>query len=368
MSIEVTKELAQIETAISHLNEIKYILSTKDPLRILNLFSSMKEKKIHLSHYFTDNRELLTGISEYLNAAVAGSNFAFSLSPMQTNSTRLNVLHHTRHVGELNLSNNYVHLHSHFFHLELGNQTHIENLERRIQSEAETIARLERELMKLKHSSPLKLKLINIRKTHLLQMEDNLKNRKTEHEITKQELRTNNETIYGWWETALTKFQDHKSFIQQIEKLGFTHNFKGLVKDKNYQMFYRKETNHSHSSFLSFEQNHISILSSDEWDLKDLDRSNWDSFYFTSEEFEFLFDQIENEPELGTVRRDSINGIPCLIVDFDLGLIAISKKGFVAVKGEDLNLFYLIRYPSIRKALYLLYKERSHEDFLQALK
>lgn len=362
MLMKVSNELGQINTMINNLNEIKETLESEKPELILELFSDMKKKNTHLSHFISDNRDLLKGLTEHLNTLVEGTNIKFAMSPMHLNGSQLTISYKQRNIGEFNLSKKYMYLYSHIFHYGISNQLRIEQLEENITAKKESINRFELDMMRYRNMSPIKRKLKGIDKIKMAEMEDYLEKSKSDYFNSINELEIDNESLYDWWNQTLVKAQDLQLFVKKMEMNGFTHNFKGSLYVKNYFMFYRIETNHSHSSFLSYENGHISILSSDEWDTNEIDSSNLKRFFFTDEEFEFLCNQLENEPELSEVSRDCFNGVDCVVVFFDLGKLAISKNGLIVCHGEELNLFYLLRYPAIRKAFCLSYKVRTNEE------
>lgn len=363
--IQINEALTQIDEKREQLDTLRTLLTETDDASFIHFFYECAQANIKLSHYLSDNRALLRSIKDHVNDTIKETGFFFSMKELHLNADKLYIEHQELGmIGEVYLSKKRFSIWKNPFRSVITKQKDIEYQKGRITEEQERLKRYEEEVHRYKKFPFVFKKMKRITAEHFVKFEEIL----TEKNETIEKLKTdlveliaNNE---GEYDRFINRSFEFKRFIRKMEQMDFTHNFYAFEDKMTYFMRYREDKNASLSSILTYEEGHISLLHDKEWDASFPD-PNLSNFRFTEEEFVYLLEQIK--PHFPEVKRERIESCDTLTVETENGNYYLCKEGFVVIHGEDLNLYHLLRFPSIRQALCLTYKTRTHEDVLNAI-
>lgn len=363
--MNVTSALAQIEQKAHELAQVKELLTQTEPARLLDLFYDCKNEGIKLYHYLEDNREILRAIQSFLNEELKETGFFFSMQERTLNSDKLLANHPLFGIiGELYLSKKKLFIWGNPFSSMLQKQTEQDVLSEQIPRDEERLNWEEKELARIENFPPFLQKMHGYTPTKIEQVKKTLDAQKRQLKKQKEAQRQTQKEA-SEWASFIELSLAYKQFLSVMEARGFTHNFYAFEPRKTHHMKYRKQANYSLSGILTYEAGHISLVHDKEWDTKELDEPNLSSFRFTDEEFNYLHQQIK--AHFPQVKRKKLGDKDLLSVKVKNGAFHIAKAGMIRIYGEDLNLYHLLRFSSIRSALCLLYKKRTHEDRKKAI-
>lgn len=362
-----TMALTQINEKLDELEQVKELLAKADAEELVHLYATCHERGINLFHYFTDNRELLRDIKEYLNEVLQESGFSFSMQEMHLNSDKLTVTHHQLGtVGELYLGKKRLWVWKNPFRFVIQNEKELARLAVEIPKSEERIRRYEKELADYqKLPAPIK-KLRGFTPSKLEQMARVIENEKGDLKTAQQNRDRLHAAKAEDWGRFVERSFEFKRFLLKMDAFGFKNDFHAFDAKKTYVMRYRENTQAHLSGVLTYEEGHLSLLHKGEWNTDELKDPQYQLFRFTEEEFHYLFEQIKSH--FAQAKREWIGNSDILSIETENGDFFISKEGFIIIDGEDINLYHLLRFSAIRKALCLLYKERTREDARNAIK
>lgn len=358
--------LTQIDEKMRELEQVKAWLTEAEGENLVHLYARCQTQGIKMHHYITDNRDFLLEIKNYLDGAIQETGFSFSMQKMHLNSEKLLIEHHQLGtIGELYLGKKYMQMWKSPFRYIIRNEKERDRLDATILQSEQRIARYEEEVAKYqKLSAPIR-KLRGFTPSKFEQMERVIQNEKDHVDRDRESRDQLRLEKQDEWPRFVERSFEFKRFLAIMEEFGFSHNFYAFEAKKSYFMRYRTDLNSSLSSVLTYEEGHLSLIHQKEWDMREAD-PQYQLFRFTEAEFTYLLEQIKTH--FPQAKREWMASSDTICIETENGRFIISKEGFVLVHGEDINLYHLLRFSAIRKALCLLYKERTREDTLNAIK